>query len=75
MIEWKSALDRANNPSYSGQNKPEIYKMANNEWMIKNESIASTWTDRGHLTAKGTAFLNELRKSIISTNMIEPKGG
>ncbi|EMR08918.1 hypothetical protein PNEG_02700 [Pneumocystis murina B123] len=72
--EWKSALDRANDASFPAKDKPEIYKMANNEWMTKNGSTTSIWSGRGHLMAKGTAFLTELRKSVIS-NIAEPKGG
>ncbi|KAG4305449.1 hypothetical protein PORY_001005 [Pneumocystis oryctolagi] len=73
--EWKSALDRANNSTCSTKNKPEIYKITDNEWMTKSGSITSVWANKGHLTAKGTAFLSEIRKSILSNNITEAKGG
>ncbi|KTW32437.1 uncharacterized protein T551_00527 [Pneumocystis jirovecii RU7] len=76
--EWKSALDRANDSAYQAKNKPEIYKMTDNEWMTKSGSITSVWAGRGHLTVKGTTFLSELRKSVLSSlsnNITEPKGG
>ncbi|KAG5513918.1 hypothetical protein PMAC_000540 [Pneumocystis sp. 'macacae'] len=76
--EWKSALDRANDSTCQTKNKPEIYKMTDNEWMTKSGSITSVWAGRGHLTVKGTTFLSELRKSVLSTlsnNITEPKGG
>ncbi|KTW28495.1 hypothetical protein T552_01755 [Pneumocystis carinii B80] len=73
--EWKSALDRANDTTFPAKDRPEIYKMTNNEWMTKNGSTASIWGGRGHLMAKGSTFLAELRKSIVSNNIVEPKGG
>ncbi|BFZ64424.1 hypothetical protein YB2330_005567 [Saitoella coloradoensis] len=61
---YEEMVAKANGPAAEG--RPEIYKSPSKGWTTKGSSGGAWGGSRSHLTAKGTQFMSEVKKSAAA---------